>query len=189
MAKEDYVKTFEECWDFIVKRSADKNFPVVQNKHELMEVFSLMKGCSSYLEVGSAEGNSLYVLAHALKEGAHITYIDWDEPHTRDSRNEVVKLLTDEGYKIQPVIGNTQHREVIELAQLNDYECIMIDAGHAFYDVMCDASNYMPFASKYVFFHDIMLPDVGDAFAIRTRGMKTRRIIHSNNFGYGVVEV
>jgi hypothetical protein len=51
-------KTFDELWRFVVTRSA--SFPVVQEYHELQHIFDLMKGCGSYLEVGSAEGNSLY---------------------------------------------------------------------------------------------------------------------------------
>jgi hypothetical protein len=53
---------FDQYWRVIKDRST-----TVQEYHELEHVFNLMRDCESYLEVGTAEGNSLYVLAHALK--------------------------------------------------------------------------------------------------------------------------
>lgn len=180
--------TFNECWDFIVSRSKIGGHPVVQNKEELEHIFNLMKDCESYLEVGSAEGNSLYVLAHALKPGSHITYIDYGEPHTTASRNAVIKLLINKGYRVHGFCGDSHDKSIIASVK-NKYDCVMIDAGHGFDDVLQDAVNYLPMAAKYCFFHDVELPEVGRAF----EGIKTKRDYHyfirSESFGYGVIKI
>jgi len=95
------LREFNDLWAFIVKRSNDASMPVVQDKEELEYVFNLLKDCESYLEVGTAEGNSLYVLANALPVNSEITYIDWAEKHTKENRDFILSRLTD--YKITPI--------------------------------------------------------------------------------------
>lgn len=181
--------TFEECWQFIVNRCADKNFPLVQNREELEHVFNLMQGCESYLEVGTAEGNSLYVLAHALKPSASITYIDIDEERIRPKRLEIIKLLTEEGFKITAINGNSVHRSSIEAAQ-GQYDIVMIDAGHTFDEAYSDGCNYAPLASKYAIFHDVCLPAVDNAFSqiVKNGPGVAYKFIKSDSFGYGVIK-
>lgn len=189
MAREIDVKTFEECWDFIVKRCEEKNFPLVQNKQELEHVFNLMQGCESYLEVGTAEGNSLYVLAHALKPGASITYIDIDEERIRPKRLEIIALLQAGGYNIKGVHGNSMHRASIEAAS-RKYDVVMIDAGHSFDEAYSDGRNYVPMATKLAIFHDVCMPDVESAFAFyqRQSGYQAYKFINSDTFGYGILK-
>lgn len=179
--------SFDQYWQFIDKRGVS----TIQNHQELEHVFNLMQDCESYLEVGTAEGNSLYVLAHALKLEAHITYIDWDEKHTRTPREEVIKLLTDEGYEIRPIHSHTMHREAIEKAGERKYDVVLIDAGHSFDEVIADAMNYGKLATKYIIFHDVMLPEVDRAFALYQKecGLKAYKVIHSETFGFGILEV
>lgn len=184
------MKSFDDLWRFIVKRSDEAQFPVVQDYHELEHVFNLMRGCESFLEIGTAEGNSLYVLAHALKPGSQITYVDWDEPHTKPKRDLVLKMLTDEGYGVRGVHGNSHDDSVIRAAQ-DKYDIVLIDAGHDYNDVIADARNYGKLATKYIIFHDINLPQVKDAFAMYQKMVSHRSYMISNseNYGYGIMEV
>lgn len=179
-------KSFDELWRFICLRSA--SFPVVQEYHELEHIFNLIRGCNSYLEIGTAEGNSLYVLSHSLKENAEITYIDWDEEHTRKPRNQIIEMLN---CNINPIHGNTHDSNVINMASIRSYDVVLIDAGHKFDDVIEDARNYGKLAKKYIIFHDINLPDVDEAFGLyqKETGFKSYKISNSEHFGYGVMEI
>ena len=53
---------FEKYWKDVCDTK-----PLVQDKYELMCLFSIMKdvGVQDYLAVGSSQGISLYMLAHA----------------------------------------------------------------------------------------------------------------------------
>jgi predicted O-methyltransferase YrrM len=180
---------FDELWKKINERGS---IVTVQEYHELKHVFNLMQEAESYLEVGSAEGNSLYVLSHALKPGGHITYIDWDEPHTREPRKQVVQDICDRGIS---VIGiHADSNDFISKDQIKDYkyDIVLIDAGHEDFNVAIDAMLYGPLATKYIIFHDIMLPDVARAFkwyAAQRPDCKMSMYVNSQTFGYGILEI
>lgn len=182
---------FNELWDFIIKRSADANMVVVQDRAELEYVFNLMRNCSSYLEVGTAEGNSLYVLANAMPKGSEITYIDWAEPHTKQNRDFILDRLTD--YKITPIHADSNDITTRNKAdQGYFYDVVLIDAGHDDFNVAIDALLYGPMAKKYIIFHDIQLPDVNRAFEWYARqrpNCRASRVVNSEKFGYGILEV
>ncbi len=184
------MKSFDELWRFIVKRSEESAFPVVQEYHELEHVFNLIQDCESYLEVGAAEGNSMYVLAHALKPGAQITYVDLNEVHTKPKRDAVVTLLTEEGYGVRGIHGNSHDPAVIGAAA-GKYDVVFIDAGHSYEDVIADAEYYGNMAKKYIIFHDVNLPDVRKAFELyqHQTGNKSYIISNSETFGYGIMEI
>lgn len=177
---------FQTIWKSILKRGCT----IVQEYNELEFVFNLIQGCESYLEVGSAEGNSMYMLAQALKSNAKITYIDWDENHTRPYREEIILELTKQGFFITPIHGNTHDSEVVMKAN-GRYEVVFIDAGHKFEDVIEDARNYGKMATKFIIFHDIMLPEVEEAFALyqKETGHRSYKIINSESFGYAIMEI
>lgn len=181
---------FEEAWNFIIKRSADQNMVIVQDKTELEYVFNLMKDCKSYLEVGTAEGNSLYVLANAMPKGSNITYVDWAEKHTEDKRNFILDLLTE--YSVCAVHGDSNDQLTACQATAGvQYDAVLIDAGHSDFNVAIDALLYGSAAKKYIFFHDIQLPDVNRAFEWYCRQRpkcKNYRIVNSPSFGFGVIE-
>lgn len=181
---------FEELWSFIVKRSADANMVVVQDKAELEYIFGLVSECSSYLEVGTAEGNSLYVLANALPKGSDITYIDWAESHTEDKRNFILNRLGD--YNVTPIHSDSNDFKTMEQVRQKRFDAVVIDAGHDEFNVAIDALFYGPLANKYIIFHDIQLPDVNRVFewyAKQRPDCRTRRIVNSKTFGYGVLEL
>lgn len=174
------MSKFNKLWNDIKDRC-----PVtVQNREELEYVFNLIQGFESYLEVGTAEGNSLHVLSGALTEHAKITYVDFGEKHTTPYRDAIVSKLKN----VTAVLGNSHDPEVVRKAD-GKYDVVLIDAGHSFDDVIQDARNYGKMAKKYILFHDINLPPVAEAFAIyqKETGYKSYRISNSETFGYGVM--
>lgn len=193
---------FEDHWNFIVNRSKEACIPVVQDKAELEYVYNLMKDCTSYLEVGTAEGNSLYVLTNAMPKGSEITYIDLAEPHTKPHRDMILERLKD--YEITPIHMNSNDREAIQAARTafytkhhdrnehHGYDMVLIDAGHEDFNVVIDALWYGELARKYIVFHDIQIPDVRRAFEwychVR-KYCKNYRVVNSENYGYGIIEV
>jgi len=162
--------------------------PVVQNREELEHIFNLMTGCSSYLEIGTAEGNSLFVLANAMPKGSDITYIDLAEPHTAQHRNEILKQLKD--YNIVGLHGDSnEYKTKAQLA--GKYDAVLIDAGHKYDNVVMDAMLYGHFARKYIFFHDVQLPEVNrayESFCKQSPGNRNYKVINSFDYGYGIIE-
>lgn len=179
---------FSDAWDYIVKRSEQACIPVVQDRTELEYVFNLMKDCTSYLEIGTAEGNSLFVLANAMPKGSEITYIDWAEKHTEGPRNAILGHLMD--YKITPIHANSNKLDTLYQVQNKRFDAVLIDAGHDDFNVCLDAIFYGPLATKYVIFHDIQLPEVSKAFDwyCRQRHEKIYRVVNSETYGFGVIE-
>lgn len=179
-------KKFEKLWDFVSKREC----PLVQDKEELYAIFRLIQGCESYLEVGSAEGNSLYILSHALKENASIATIDYREEHTKKYRDEINSLV---GSYINDVNGNSHNKKIIDEFKNKKFDVVLIDAGHKYADVIADAMIYGNLATKYIIFHDIQMPEVGSAFAWyanqRLEDCSANTFINSHNYGYGILEV
>lgn len=174
---------FEILWNEISKRPG---VITVQNKHELEHVFNLIQGCESYLEIGTAEGNSLFVLSHALKPDAKITYIDFGEKHTTPPRNEIITRLN---RPITGIHGNSNSEAVWAQVKDDKYDVVFIDAGHSYENVKKDAALYGPLAKKYIIFHDVALPDVRRAFDEYTKDKKSYRFVLSDTFGYGIVEI
>lgn len=179
------MKTFDELWQYITKQRP--GVITVQERSELEHVFNLMRDCdcSKYLEIGTAEGNSLYVLSHATKI-AH--YIDLGEPHTKKPRDEIISKM--------PLVPNGIFSDStspkVRGHLWNNYDCILIDGGHDFATVLSDAILYAPLATKYIFFHDIQLPDVRAAvewWHKRWQLGKYTEFINSPNFGYAIIEV
>lgn len=184
------TKPFSDCWNYIVERSKAGPFPVVQDRSEMEHVYTLLQGCESYLEVGSAEGNSLYVFANAMRPGSRITYIDWDEKHTRPHRERAIKELESNGYKITGVRSNSNDFRAALSLKDKEFDCVLIDAGHKGFNVAIDAMFYAPLATKYIVFHDIRLPDVEEVFAwysSQRPDCKAYRFFNSDTYGYGVM--
>lgn len=183
------MNNFSDLWDIIVQRSKDAAIPVVQDRMELEYVFNLMKDCKSYLEVGTAEGNSLYVLTQAMRCGSEVTYIDWAEKHTEAPRQWVLDRMAD--YRITAIHEDSNSLDLHR--RLSPFKCdaVMIDAGHETWNVVLDATFYGHKANKYIFFHDIQLPDVDRAFnwyCKQRPDCKHYRVVNSENYGYGILE-
>lgn len=182
------MKTFDELWRTIKERANNHCFPVVQDYDELEYIFNLIQGCNSYLEVGTAEGDSLYVLSHALADDAKIVSVDLGEKHTIKYADEVEAMAKRE---IKFIRGNSHDIGIINQAY-GEYDVVLIDAGHQFVDVIADAMVYGAMADKYIIFHDVMLPEVRQAFGWycnQRKGCKNYIVSNSDNFGYGIIEI
>lgn len=178
---------FNILWKF-----ATRHGDIVQQYDELEYIFNLINGCESYLEVGTAEGNSLYVLSHALRPNSKITFVDLGEPHTLQQRTEAL-LKINNLHNIHPIIGDSHSLQSMARANMyGDYDVVFIDAGHRYEDVILDATMYGPMAKKFIIFHDVKIPAVDLAFnwyVRETRRDKVSKFIKSDNYGYGVVRV
>lgn len=191
------MKTFDELWRDLQERTRRLAIPIVQEYKELEYVFNLIKGCSSYLEIGTAEGNGLYVLAQALAQYPSIDIVDFGEKHTHAPRAEVLKKLFDIGIGVREIYGNSHSvvGQVIRAdsrGELDKSEVVFIDAGHTYEDVIADAIAYGHLATKYIIFHDICLPPVKAAvewYLKQNPQFKYHEFINSPSYGYGIIEV
>lgn len=180
---------FDDHWKYITR-----NGEIVQNKDELEHVYNLIKDCRSYLEIGTAEGSSLYILAHVLTENPVITFVDYGESHTTPQRNEVLSALySGLGVTVNQYLGNSHQKDCIKGARSHaDYDVVLIDAGHTFPDVIADAMAYGCMARKYLLFHDVQLPAVKAAFdwyCTQQGFKKVSTFIRSEQYGFGIVDL
>lgn len=180
------MSAFSELWDFVLRRT-QRGVITVQERNELEHVFNLIHGCESYLEIGTAEGNSLYVLAHALKRGAKITCVDLGEAHTKPHQEEIRKLLPD--YEIGMFHGDSTNLDTYPKKEQHDV--VLIDGGHDYHTVLSDCEMYGHLAKKYLLFHDIKLPDVARAVNryINDKNFRYSEIVNSPTMGFGICEV
>lgn len=185
-------KDFKQHWDWAASRGQFQ-----QDYDELEHIYNLMKGCDcqSYLEVGSAEGNSLCILGRAVKINSHvrefpIEYIDIGEQHTTPKRRDAIDKLQIAGNLVHGYIGDSTDPETHPRNKF--YDCVLIDGGHDFATVLSDSIMYAPLATKYIFWHDIQLPQVKmavDWFVSRWKLGKYSTFINSPTFGFGIMEV
>lgn len=171
---------FDELWKWAQTRGTFQ-----QEYSELKHVFNLMKNCNSYLEVGCAEGNSLYILGSAVN--GTVDYIDIDENHTRQQREQAIEKL---GKPVGKYHGDST--DYATHPRNRRYDCILIDGGHNYETVLSDSKMYADLADKFVFWHDIQLPEVRratDRFRSETRLGKYTSFINSNTYGFLVCEV
>ena len=176
-------KSFDELWRFIATRRPAN----VQDRTELEHIFNLIKGCESYLEIGTAEGDSLFVLSHALKPGSKITSVDFGEPHTIPYADQVIQLLAPD---YCPALYRGNSMDASTYPNKEKHDVVLIDAGHAYNEVISDAHMYGHLATKYLLFHDVKLPEVKRAVDeyVEETGAKYREFIYSETMGYGIIE-
>lgn len=180
---------FKQHWDWAASRGKFQ-----QDFTELNHVYDLMKACDcgNYLEIGTAEGNSLYILAHAA---SGIFSIDYGEEHTKDALQQVVDKLGKEMMSTDIITGDSTLPTTLKYG-LGDlkvkFDCVLIDGGHDFATVLSDSILYAPLATKYIFWHDIQLPQVKaavDWFVKRWKLGKYSEFINSETYGFGIMEV
>lgn len=192
------MSSFDELFHFISHR---REKPIVQKRGEMQYIFDIIRDnqCKSYLEIGTAEGDSIFVFSHAL-EGCSpfISYVDIAEAHTEKYRLEVIDIMTRQKMKVRGIHGCSHyHDNIKEAAVLAPYDVVMIDGGHHFEDVIADAIAYGSMASKYIIFHDICIPKVRKAFDwyVNKQNYKNVTSFHEPiqddvlAFGYGVIDV
>lgn len=133
-----------------------------QDEQEIAAFCDLLKreGVTSYLEVGSKFGGSLWRAATALPVGSRIVAVDlpggtkaWKESEA--SLKACVAELNRLGYDAEIIWGNSTDPKVIEqIAERGPFDACLIDADHRLPGVTADWNNYGPMA-KIVAFHDL----------------------------------
>lgn len=187
--------SFDKIWKIVSDRT-QRGVKTVQNQEELQYVYGLLENCSSYLEIGTAEGNSLYILSHALNNHSRkVVYIDLCEAHTLAPREELLQKLYMECTGLIPTCINGNSHEpycIRAAAKFGQFDAVMIDAGHNYEDVIADAIAYGHLAKKYIIFHDICIPNVKRALEWYAKHAKLKApeyFIKSEHFGYGVIKL
>lgn len=182
------MSDFDERWKWITKRAGGES-NVVQERHELEHVYNLIKACDckTYLEIGSAEGTSLHILG-SIPES--VDYIDLCESHTETLRKEI----TGQNAKFTCFKGNSTNKETyLNRIAKKLYDCVFIDGGHDFDTVISDSLMYATLATKYVFWHDIQLPEVREAVDVFLKHHKHLGtysfFVNSPSYGYGILEI
>lgn len=134
----------------------------VQNDEELTQLIEHLskKNIKSLLEVGSAEGMTMYVLAMALGLD-RVTSIDFGEEHTKDTFEWFATLLKNNGIEANQIKGNSHDLSIIALSRrFGQHDAVLIDAGHTYDDVLTDYLFYAKMAKKMVIFHDVDMQEV-----------------------------
>jgi hypothetical protein len=142
---------------------------MAQDEGEIAAFCDLLasEGVTSYLEIGSKFGGSLWRAANALPKGSRIVAVDlpagtkaW--PASRKSLAACVEKLKEIGYDAHLIWGNSNDPAVIEQVRaLGPYDACLIDADHRWDQsnpapngVAADWVNYGPM-SRMVAFHDL----------------------------------
>lgn len=115
---------------------------------------------TSYLEIGSKFGGSLWRAANALPIGSRIVSVDmpggtkaWKESEA--SLKACIAALNAKGYRATVIWGNSTDPKVIEQVRaLGPYEAALIDGDHRLPGVTADFANYGPMCG-IVAFHDL----------------------------------
>lgn len=134
----------------------------LQNDIEIARFAEIVResGATSYLEVGSKFGGSLWRVANEMPKGSRIVSVDlpngtvaWEE--SRKSLDAVVNELNRIGYDARIIWGDSTAQAVIDkVAQLGPFECVFLDGNHTLPYVQKDWINYC-LTAKIVGFHDI----------------------------------
>jgi len=185
--------TFVEAWNsYAAEVSADAR--IHQRQEELSaawnEVHSL--NCSSLLEIGTRNGGSLYVLAHALLPGAKVVALDLAE-RVSDQKNTEAALasLRDKGFNTRYIIGDSKDPNTIDQAMAEwPIHAVHIDGDHTTRGIENDWQQYGRHATRCCLIHDIRKNAVlrfWDDLKARNTDYYYLEFAEQANMGIGVV--
>lgn len=122
---------------------------------ELIEL-ARQEGCRSYLEIGSANGGSLWRVARSLPIGSLVVSVD--RPKAKSYEGDLRHCghqLGARGYRVSLLLGDSADPVIVEKARsLSPFDLLMIDGDHGDRYVRLDYANYGPMA-RIVAFHDV----------------------------------
>lgn len=158
-----------------------------QHQPELNWLLERIAGARSILEIGSAQGHTLSLMAMAAANGARIVSID--AGLAQGTLAETIGKLSAAGYAARGFVGDSHSGAAIRFARENGpYDFIFIDGDHDYDGVAADWNNY-GFLGRMVGFHDIAHPhhDVSRLWqGIKNDGYKTEECVLST-MGIGIV--
>jgi cephalosporin hydroxylase len=130
---------------------------------------------TTYLEIGSRNGGSLYVAAGFLPRNSRVIAIDlpggaWGQDDSQANLEFVAQRLRDEGYQVDLIFGDSKSPVVKErlltLLAEERLRCVFIDGDHTEAGVQSDWNTVIPLmhAKGLIALHDISVrsdtPDV-----------------------------
>lgn len=132
----------------------------LQNKDELARLATIFRteGVSSFLEIGSNHGGSLWVLGQALPVGGRVVSVDTQIKSTLVEVASELRLTP--GLEVHLLCGDSMSPGMVSKVERlghseGMYDAIFIDADHSLFAVTKDWENYGRLARKIVAFHDI----------------------------------
>jgi len=141
---------------------------MLQHKDEIGRLTDIFKAeeVSSFLEIGSNHGGSLYTLSQVLPAGGRVVAVDIPEQgevfETRKTSllEVAVDLRITLGLDVHIIYGDSTHPDTLAKVEAlgfseGMFDAVFIDADHSLSNVTQDWLNYGRLAKKIVAFHDI----------------------------------
>jgi len=111
------------------------------------------------LELGSADGGSIWCWAHNCVPGAHILSVDWFDTKLYPDNRHLYGLWAEKNTcTIDWIDGDTRDSKTLErVKEFAPFDWLFIDAGHGINEVTSDWNNYGVLVEPggVVVFHDI----------------------------------
>lgn len=129
-------------------------------EHQWFIDILVRENVSSFLEVGSKFGGSLWRVANALPKGSRIVSVDWPKgdlsfKESQEPLERCVASLKTRGYDTHLFLGDSTAREIVEpVSALGPFDACFIDADHTLPYIEKDWKNYGQLC-RIVAFHDI----------------------------------
>ena len=160
MAKR-YDDNFIACIQWLLNHK----FKLMQNLKEIYWLYSLIKQMDPkpkvFVEIGSLEGGSAFILSKAMPKDSIIISIDPAKLEQRDLAFKFIKLRGQKAHQIKMKSEDPQAMESLK-SLLKSYggsiDVLFIDGSHEYKAAKFDYENYSPLVKKgLVAMHDISL--------------------------------
>lgn len=128
-----------------------------QRPEEFAEFVDLLirEQVTSYLEIGSKYGGSLWAVGNALPSNSTLVAVDIREaPELKECITHLRKHQD-----VVLIIGDSTKKETVDVVKrFAGFDAVFIDGDHHSHIVRSDWLNYRPMARKLIAFHDIGWP-------------------------------